>query len=63
MTLMRRHASLPDWLGFVFIGVPLITGRVIVREARKGNLLAALKGLVRGAVGHRGGIGKDTGSD
>jgi GT2 family glycosyltransferase len=51
MTLMRRHASLPDWLGFVFIGVPLITGRVIVREARQGNILSALRGLARGAFG------------
>jgi O-antigen biosynthesis protein len=53
MTLMRRHASPLDWLGFVFIGVPLIAGRVILREARKGNLLGALKGLARGALGRK----------
>ena len=50
MTLMRRHASLVDWVGFACIGVPLIAGRVLVREARKGNL-AALRGLVRGGLG------------
>jgi GT2 family glycosyltransferase len=50
MLLMRRHASLLDWLGFVFAGVPLIAGRVLVREVRKGNF-GALKGLVRGALG------------
>jgi GT2 family glycosyltransferase len=53
MELMRRHASPLDWLGFVFVGMPLIAGRVIVREARKGNLWAALRGLARGAIGRR----------
>jgi O-antigen biosynthesis protein len=52
MELMRRHASPLDWLGFVFVGVPLIAGRVFLREVRKGNLIAALKGLARGAI-HR----------
>lgn len=51
MTLMRRHASPLDWLGFVIIGAPLIIGRVALREARKGNLWSALKGLARGAAG------------
>lgn len=50
MTLMRRHASLLDWIGFVCIGIPLIAGRVLLREGRKGNL-DALRGLVRGAFG------------
>jgi hypothetical protein len=49
MMLMRRHASPLDWLGFLFVGVPLIAGRVVLREARKGNLWSALRGLVRGA--------------
>jgi GT2 family glycosyltransferase len=51
MMLMRRHASPLDWLGFVCLGVPLIAGRVILREARRGNVLGALRGLVRGALG------------
>jgi GT2 family glycosyltransferase len=53
MELMRRHASALDWLGFVFIGMPLIAGRVLVREARKGNVLGALRGLARGAVSRK----------
>ena len=51
MTLMRRHASPLDWLGFVCVGAPLIALRVAVREARRGNLWSAVKGLVRGALG------------
>jgi GT2 family glycosyltransferase len=50
LQLMRRHASVLDWIGFICIGVPVIAGRVIAREARKGNL-AALRGLLRGAFG------------
>jgi len=53
LTLMRRHASPLDWLGFVFVGVPVIAGRVFLREAAKGNLLASLRGLARGALGSR----------
>ena len=52
LALMRRHASPLDWLGFLFVGAPLIIGRVVVREARRGNLWSALKGLARGAAGH-----------
>jgi len=52
MTLMRRHASPLDWLGFIFVGIPLITGRVFLRELRKGNF-AALRGLVRGVLGRK----------
>ena len=52
LTLMSRHASLLDWAGFMLIGVPLIAGRVLVREMRKGNV-AALRGLARGALGRR----------
>jgi GT2 family glycosyltransferase len=52
LMLMRRHASPLDWLGFIFVGVPLIAGRVLVREVRKGNF-GALRGLVRGALGRK----------
>jgi GT2 family glycosyltransferase len=51
MLMMRRHASPLDWLGFALLGVPLIAGRILLREVRKGNL-KALRGLVRGAL-HR----------
>lgn len=53
MELMRRHASALDWLGFICIGMPLIAGRVVVREARKGNALGALRGLARGTVSRK----------
>lgn len=53
LQLMRRHASLPQWAGFLFVGMPVIAARVLVRELRKGNL-AALRGLVRGALGRAG---------
>ena len=39
-------------VGFALDGVPVIAGRVLLREARKGNL-AALRGLVRGGLGLR----------
>jgi len=52
LRLMRRHASMLDWMGFLFIGMPIIGVRVLFREGLKGNL-AALRGLISGAVGHR----------
>ena len=51
LRLMRRHARIGDWIGFVLIGMPIIAGRVIGRELRRGNL-GALRGLIRGALGH-----------
>jgi hypothetical protein len=50
LRLMRRHAGFLDWVRFVFVGVPVISARVISREVRRGNL-GALRGLVRGALG------------
>ncbi|MFQ5983176.1 MAG: glycosyltransferase family 2 protein [Woeseiaceae bacterium] len=52
LQLMRRHAGIVDWIGFLFIGVPVIALRVLFREGLKGNL-AALRGLILGAVGRR----------
>jgi GT2 family glycosyltransferase len=49
LRLMRRHARFRDWAGFVLVGVPIIAGRVLARELRRGNL-GALRGLVRGAL-------------
>jgi hypothetical protein len=46
---MRRHASLTQQLGFLFLGAPYIFARVMIREGRKGNL-TALRGLVQGGV-------------
>ena len=54
MDLMRRHASPMQWAGFLLVGVPIIASRVMLREARKGNLVGALRGLFRGAIGRGG---------
>jgi GT2 family glycosyltransferase len=47
LRLMRRHASATDWIGFLLLGAPRAFLRMIVREARRGNLRALL-GTVRG---------------
>jgi GT2 family glycosyltransferase len=52
LRLMRRHASAPDWIGFVAIGMPWIALRVLFREGRKRNL-GALRGLIRGTLGRK----------
>ncbi|UCC14594.1 MAG: glycosyltransferase family 2 protein [Gammaproteobacteria bacterium] len=49
LRLMRRHAGIMDWLGFVLVGAPIIFGRVLIRELGKGNL-GAIRGLVRGTL-------------
>ena len=46
-TFMRRHASPLQQLGFLLIGIPYLTFRVIIREGRRGNL-RAFRGLIRG---------------
>jgi GT2 family glycosyltransferase len=52
LRLMRRHAGLLDWLGFILVGAPAIGLRVLFREGRKRNL-AALRGLVSGVLSRR----------
>jgi GT2 family glycosyltransferase len=52
MRLMRRHATVFDWLGFILIGAPLIGLRVLFREGKKGNL-GAIRGLITGALRRR----------
>lgn len=52
MRLMKRHAGLVDWIGFIVVGVPLITFRVLTREGKRRNF-GAIRGLVRGALGLR----------
>ncbi len=52
LRLMRRHAGIRDWIGFVLVGIPVIAFRVIGREVRRGNL-RALRGLIRGMLGRR----------
>lgn len=49
--LMRRHATLRDWAMFAAWGAPIGMIRMIVREARRGNL-SAMRGLFGGVVGN-----------
>jgi len=48
-TFMRRHASPVEKLGFFLVGLPYMTGRVVVREVRRGNT-RALRGLAQGVI-------------
>ena len=48
---MKRHASPLDKAGFLFLGGPYLLVVLMLREWRRGNLLPALRGLVRGARG------------
>ena len=50
---MERHATLPQKLGFYLVGGPYRFSVLLIREARKGNLAAAVGGLVRGLVTFR----------
>ena len=52
LRLMRRHATVLDWFGFVFAGIPTIALRVLIREGAKGNL-AVLRGLMSGVFRRR----------
>jgi GT2 family glycosyltransferase len=47
LRLMRRHATISDWAGFVLLGAPRALLAMTLREARRGNLRALL-GTVRG---------------
>jgi GT2 family glycosyltransferase len=49
LMLMRRHASLPQKLGFYLLGAPYLALRIIAREARRGNL-KAVRGTLRGLL-------------
>ncbi len=55
LLFMRRHASLPQKLGF-FLGAPFLGAQVMLREGKKGNF-RALVGFARGLLellGHPG---------
>jgi GT2 family glycosyltransferase len=48
-TLMRRHASPLQQLGFFIFGAPYLAVRVVWREGRRGNV-GALRGLAIGVI-------------
>jgi len=52
LRLMRRHASTMDWLGFIFVGIPAISIRVLLRERGKSSL-KVLRGLFAGILGRK----------
>jgi GT2 family glycosyltransferase len=44
---MRRHASVPQRVGFFLVGAPYMTARALVREAKRGNI-GAWRGFLHG---------------
>jgi GT2 family glycosyltransferase len=50
---MARHATPAQKLGFYLVGGPYRLARLLTREARSGNLRAALGGLARGLLTFR----------
>jgi GT2 family glycosyltransferase len=44
---MRRHATVPQKVGFYLIGMPYSAVRMLIREGKKGNL-GAIRGIIRG---------------
>ena len=49
LAFMRRHASPLEKIAFFIIGAPYLAARVILREARRGNL-SAIRGLLLGLI-------------
>jgi GT2 family glycosyltransferase len=49
LLFMRRHASRWQKLAFYLVGAPVLGVRVLIREARRGNL-TAIRGLVKGLL-------------
>jgi GT2 family glycosyltransferase len=48
LVFMRRHASAAERAGFFLLGAPYLLLALLGRECRRGNLSAALRGLLRG---------------
>lgn len=46
---MRRHASIPEQIGFLLIGLPYRTLSVLIRQGTRGNIVA-VRGLARGVA-------------
>ena len=52
LLFMRRHASPWQKIAFYLFGVPILTIKVFIREAHRGNL-RAIRGLLQGLLQHR----------
>jgi GT2 family glycosyltransferase len=50
--LMRRHASVLDWLGFLVVGMPAISIRILLGGRGKSRL-KVLRGLFSGVLGRK----------
>ena len=48
---MKRHASLGQKLAFYFLGAPYMGLKMMIREARRGNI-TAVRGIIKGALGY-----------
>ena len=46
---MKRHATLLQKLGFFLVGIPYLSTSVIMREGRKGNMVA-VRGIISGII-------------
>jgi GT2 family glycosyltransferase len=49
LLFMRRHANIWQKMAFYLFGAPILTVKVVIREARRGNL-RAIRGLVEGIL-------------
>ena len=49
LLFMHRHANSWQKIGFYFFGAPVVAVKVVIREARRGNL-RAIRGLVEGIL-------------
>ena len=47
IAFLRRHASVPQKIGFFLLGAPFLAARLVLREGRRGNL-RAVRGILRG---------------
>lgn len=49
ITFLGRHGTLLQKVGFYTLGAPYVAARMVIREARRGNL-GAVRGMLRGLV-------------
>lgn len=58
LIFLRRHASIPQQLGFLFVGLPYSLFGALFRQGKRRNL-ASVRGLARGLADYvRSGFGR-----
>lgn len=50
LLLLHRHASIGQRVAFFLLGAPILLANLAIREGKKGNLVGAVGGLLRGAA-------------